>query len=77
MLPKWLISFEFSHPKGHKMAKMIMSLVITVKKISVSKRSIDRSQTVATPDIHLKEKLTQLGTSFQQLGSETDSSHLP
>lgn len=35
---------------------MIMFLVITVKKISVSKRSIDRSQTVATPDIHFKRK---------------------
>lgn len=56
---------------------MIMFPVITVKKISVSKRSIDKSQAVASPDIHLKEKLTQLGTSFQQLGSETDSSHLP
>lgn len=34
-----------------------MFLVITVKEISVSKRSIGRSQTVATPDIHLKENL--------------------
>lgn len=56
---------------------MIMFLVITVKKISVSKKSKDRSQTVASPDIHLKEKLTQRGASVQQLGSKTDSSHLP
>lgn len=42
------------------MAKMVMFLVITVKEISVSKRSIDRSQTVATPGIHLKENLLNL-----------------
>lgn len=37
-----------------------MFLVITVKKNSGSKRNTDRLQTVATPDIDLKENLLNL-----------------
>lgn len=45
------------------MARMVMFLVTTVKKSSGSKRSMDKSQTVAAPVIHVKEK-TQFGTSL-------------